>query len=406
MTTFSSRLPTDLTPGRLQQAMAELRASGTPLIDLTNSNPPQCGLGPDAGLLASSLAVPGMAEYHPDPRGELSTRQAVARYYADRGMRNEPDDIFLSASTSQAYAELIKLFADPADEVIVPQPSYPLFDMLVELEGCRPVRFASDCPSDGRWRIDVHALARAFTPRTRAVILVSPNNPTGAYLDPDEYAAIQNLCVDRVCPILLDEVFHDYPAKGLTPPTAADETSGLTVRLSGLSKVVGTPQVKLGWIRLSGEAALVRAASERLGFIADAYLSASTPAQLAAETLLRERRPIQSRIIERLEGNHRAAEMAFGQASPARLLPREGGWSLVLRLPDDEDEEELAYLLLVDDHVVVQPGYFYDFPEGEHLVLSLIPPADEFAEGVQCVASRIAGRAQATPGLGSARSST
>jgi hypothetical protein len=376
----------------LQQALAELRASGTPLIDLTNSNPPQCGLGPDAGLLAKALAMPGAAEYHPDPRGMLGARQAVARYYADRGLPTEPDNIFLSASTSQAYAELVKLFGDPGDEIIVPQPSYPLFDMLVGLEGCRPVRFASECSPDRRWRIDVDALARAFSSRTRAVILVSPNNPTGAYLAPDEYAAIQRLCADRGCPILLDEVFHDYPAGGFTPPAPIDEREGLVVRLSGLSKVVGAPQIKLGWMRLSGEIALVRAAADRLEFIADAYLSASTPAQLAAETLLPMRGPIQARIIERIDANQRAAEQAFGHASPARLLPREGGWSLVLRLPDGEDDDELAYRLLVDDHVVVQPGFFYDFPDGEHLVVSLLPPEHEFAGGMSRMAETIIAR--------------
>jgi len=323
----------------------------------------------------------------------LLVRSAVGGCYADGGLPTEPDDIFLSASTSQAYAELIKLFADPDDEIIVPQPSYPLFDMLVGLEGCRPVRFASDCSSDGHWRIDVGALARAFTTRTRAVILVSPNNPTGEYLAPEEYGALQRLCAERGCPVLLDEVFNDYRAEGFTPPSVPDEHTGLTVRLNGLSKVVGAPQLKPGWMRLRGDAAVVRADSERLEFIADAYLSASTPAQLAAEMLLPMRAPIQARIIERVEANQRTAELAFGQASQARLLPRDGGWSLVLRLADGEDDEELAYRLLVDDHVVVQPGFFYDFPEGEHLVLSLITPADDFAEGVRRVARRIAARA-------------
>jgi len=392
---FSSRLDRDLSPGRLQQAIDELRSAGTPLVDLTCSNPPQCGLGPDAGLLARALAVPEAAEYHPDPRGMLPARQAVARYcyYADRGLPTPPDDVFLSASTSQAYAELIKLFADPGDEILIPQPSYPLFDMLVGLEGCRPVRFSSTCTSDGRSHIDVDALGRAFTSRTRAVILVSPNNPTGAYLAPEEYATIQRLCADRGCPIVLDEVFHDYPAEGYAPPAAADDGAGLIVRLNGLSKVVGAPQIKLGWIRLSGDTGLVRTASERLEFIADVYLSASTPAQLAAEALLPRRGPIQARILERLSVNHRAAELAFSHGSPARLLPREGGWSLVVRLTGSEDDEELAYQLLVEDHVVVQPGFFFDFLEGEHLVLSLLPPADDFAEGVSRVARRIARRA-------------
>ena len=390
---FSSRLASDLSPGRLQQALEQLRAAGTPLIDLTCSLPPQCGLGPEAEALARALAVPRAAEYHPDPRGMLGARQAVARYYADGGLPTQPDDVFLSASTSQAYAELIKLFADPGDEILIPQPSYPLFDMLVGLEGCRPVRFSSTCTSVGRWHIDLDALGRAFTSRTRAVILVSPNNPTGAYLAPEEHVAIQRLCADRSCPLLLDEVFYDYPAKGFAPPRAVDEGTGLTVRLSGLSKVVGAPQIKLGWIRLSGETGLVRTASERLEFIADTYLSASTPAQLAAEALLPRCGPIQARILERLSVNQRAAELAFGHGSTARLLPREGGWSLVVRLPGGEDDEDLAYQLLVDDHIVVQPGFFFDFPEGEHLVLSLLPPANEFAEGVKRVARRIAARA-------------
>ncbi|MCX6071684.1 MAG: aminotransferase class I/II-fold pyridoxal phosphate-dependent enzyme, partial [Chloroflexi bacterium] len=212
------------------------------------------------------------------------------------------------------------------------------------------------------------------------------------YLAPEQYAAIRRLCSDRSCPILLDEVFHDYPAHGLRA-SSSDEASGLTVRLSGLSKVVGAPQLKLGWIRLGGDAAQARAAAARLEFIADAYLSASTPAQLATESLLPARGPIQARILERLEANERAAEQALGSESRARLLPRQGGWYLVLRLPEGEDEEELAHQLLVDDHVVVHPGYFYDFPEGEHLVLSLISPPEGFAEGVSRVARRIGTRA-------------
>jgi aspartate/methionine/tyrosine aminotransferase len=390
--TFSLRLDHDLSPGRLQRALDQARTSGAPLIDLTCSNPPQCGLGPAPDALAQALTAPRVAEYHPDPRGMPETREAVARYYADRGLATEPQDIFLSASTSQSYAELIKLFADPGDEILIPQPSYPLFDMLVTLEGCQPVPFPSPCTTEGRWRIDEVALGRAFTPRTRAVILVSPNNPTGAYLVPEQYAAIQHLCADRRCPILLDEVFHDYPATGVGATTLPDDAGGLTVRLGGLSKVVGAPQIKLGWIRLSGDAALASAAAARLEFIADTYLSASTPAQLAAESLLPTRGSIQARILERLEANQSVAEQAFGPASPARVLPREGGWYLILRLPKGEDDEDLAYQLLVDDRVVVHPGFFYDFPEGEHLVVSLIPPVDEFTEGVRRVARRIAAR--------------
>ena len=215
---FSSRLAPDLSPGRLQQALDRLRAEGAPLLDLTRANPPQCGLGPEASQLARALTAPSVAEYHPDPRGLLSTRQAVAAYYDERGLPTQPEQIFLGASTSQAYAELIKLFADPGDEILVPQPSYPLFDMLVALEGCRPVPLPSVCAPDGHWRVDRSALERAFSARTRAVILVSPNNPTGVYLTTDEQADVQRLCAEHECPLLLDEVFYDYAAEGFTVP--------------------------------------------------------------------------------------------------------------------------------------------------------------------------------------------
>lgn len=388
----ASRLASDLTSTRLQRTLDALRAAGTPLIDLTNSNPPQCGLGPEVEELAQALAAPGVAEYHPEPRGLPGTRQAVAAYYADRGLPTLPEQVFLNASTSQAYAELIKLFADPGAEIIVPQPSYPLFDMLVRLEGCRPVPCLSIPTPDGRWPLDAAALDRALTPRTRAVILVSPNNPTGMYLTPAELAGVQRLCSARGCALILDEVFYDYPAEGFAPPPALDEGEGLTVRLSGLSKVVGAPQLKLGWMRLGGAQAPVRMAGERLEFIADTYLSASTPAQLAAQMLLPRREPIQARILERLDRNQRFAAHVLGLASPARLLPREGGWYLVLRLPEVEDEEDLAFRLLIDDHVVVQPGFFFDFPEAEHLVVSLLPAEDVFAEGMQRLAARLTAR--------------
>lgn len=389
---FSSRLAADLTPGRLQRALEALRADRVPLLDLTVSNPPACGLGPEADLLARALATPQAAVYQPDPRGLLSTRQAVAGYCTRRGLPTEPESLFLCASTSQAYSELIKLFADPGDEILIPRPSYPLFEMLVGLEGCTPVPVAAEVSPDGLWRTTAASVARGFTPRTRAVILVSPNNPTGAYLDPARLSAVQRLCTERSCPLILDEVFHDYPAAGFSPPTAVDEPDGLTIRLSGLSKVVGAPQLKLGWMRLSGDPRQVRAAADRLEFIADAYLSASTPAQLAAERLLPECGPIQSRIRRRLEANQETACRTLGRGSPARLLPREGGWSLVLRLPAGVDDEDLAYRLLVEDHVLVQPGFYFDFPEGEYLVLSLLPPADQFDPGLQRLAARLAAR--------------
>jgi alanine-synthesizing transaminase len=391
---FSSRLDADLTPGRLQRALDRLRASGAPFLDLTRSNPPQFGLGPASDELTRALAVPRTAEYSPDPRGMLGARQAVARYYADRGLPTEPEAIFLSASTSQAYAELIKLFANPGDEILVPQPSYPLFDMLVTLEGCRLTRFPSYFSPESGWRIDERAFRQAFSRRTRAIILVSPNNPTGAYLAPEQLASLERVCAAKGCPLILDEVFHDYPATGFSAVGAAgEETQGLVLRLSGLSKVIGAPQIKLGWVRMSGARSTVRAAASRLEFIADTYLSASTPAQLAAEALLPVRGPLQAKIRERLGENQRAAGQVFGAGSAAHLLPREGGWYLVLRLPEGEDDEDLTYQLLVEDRVVVQPGFFFDFPQGEHLVICLLTPSAEFSEGVQRIATRLATRA-------------
>ncbi len=391
---FSSRLQPDLTPGRMQRALDRLRADDTPLLDLTCSNPPQCGLGPPPEVITRALADTGNAGYSPEPRGLLSARQAVARYYADRGLPTTPEAVFLSASTSQAYAELIKLFANPGDEILIPQPSYPLFDMLVALEGCRLRRVPSYPSPQGGWHIDEESLARALTSRTRAVILVNPNNPTGAYMPVDQLSRIRRLCAAKGCPVILDEVFYDYPAEGfaMPPVPSEDEARGLTIRLSGLSKVVGAPQIKLGWARLSGSEAAVRETGARLEFVADTYLSASTPAQLAAQTLLPARAPMQARIRERLGENQRAAGQAFG-GSTAHILPREGGWYLVVGLPEGVDDEDLAYRLLVEDSVITQPGFFFDFPQGEHLVLSLLTPVAEFAEGSTRVAARIAERA-------------
>lgn len=388
---FSSRLEPDLTPGRLARGLEAIRSAGAALLDLTCSNPPACGLGPSTHELAAALSAPAVAEYHPGPRGLPAARQAVADYYAGRGLPTRPEQIFLSASTSQSYAEVIKLFADPGDEILIPQPSYPLFDMLVGLEGCIPVRVPYTLSSDGQWRIDRSALERALSPRTRAVILVSPNNPTGAYAAREDLEAMQEMCAERGCPILLDEVFADYPASGVCAPLLNDG-GGLVIRLSGLSKVIGAPQLKLGWIRLGGEPTRVREAASRLEFIADTYLSASTPAQLAAQALLPQRAAIQNQIRERLETNQSTLRQAFDRRSAPRLLPREGGWTAVLQLPQGEDEEELAFRLLTENHTLVHPGYFYDFPQGEHLILSLIPGPGDFAEGVRRVAARLAER--------------
>ena len=391
---FSSRLDWSLRPNRISELLAEKRQAGCPVLDLTESNPTRAGLDyPQAGILAA-FADANALRYHPSPRGLDTAREAVAGYYRDRGTQVQSDNILLTASTSEAYAYLFKLLANPGDEILAPRPSYPLFEFLAGLESVRirqyPLRY------DGVWHVDFDALEQAITPRTRGVVVVNPNNPTGSFLKRAELERLDSLAAERGLAILSDEVFRDYAfaEEAERVSTLAGDRQALTFSMSGLSKIAGLPQMKLGWIIVNGGASgpnrdkTCDRAMDALELIADTYLSVSTPVQVALPRLLALSGGIMDQIRERTDANlTRLRETMLGSA--ATLLRTEGGWYAVLQVPRTRSEEEWTLKLLGESDVLVQPGFFFDFESEAFLVLSLLPEPATFAEGVSRLRSII-----------------
>jgi alanine-synthesizing transaminase len=379
---FSARTRWDLSANRLNAALeAKRRGGASRVLDLTESNPTRAGLAAPADLLAG-LGHSASLLYEPAPFGLRGAREAVAADHGRRGRDVDPDRILLTASTSEAYAFLFKLLCDPGDEVLVPRPGYPLFEYLANLESVRVSPYALEY--DGRWHLNASALAGAVTPRTRAVVVVNPNNPTGAFLKQDELLALEAFCAERGLALVSDEVFADYaftddPQRA---ESVARDGPALAFSLGGLSKSCALPQLKLAWCVVSGPEALRREAWSRLEVVADTYLSVSTPVQHAAPALLARREELQAPVRARIASNLAGLRARLAGASPASLLEPEGGWSAVLRVPATMPEEEIVLRLLDDHDVLVHPGYFFDFPREAYLVLSLLPQPAVFAEGV------------------------
>ncbi len=379
---FASRIDVDLTPNALAQALAARRAAGGRILDLTLSNPTQAGFAyPEAEILAA-LAAPAALRYEPEPRGLPAARAAVSAYYAARGESVDADDVLITASTSESYALLMKLLAEPGDEILVPAPSYPLFDVLAALESVSLVRYPLEHAPDRGWRIGRAALERALSPRTRAVVVVHPNNPTGSYVQADERAWLEALCARRGLPLIADEVFLDYGRHAPCETSFATTQGALAFTLSGLSKLAGLPQLKLGWIALAGPGWLRREARDRLEFIADAYLSVGAPVQHATASLLGLRGQIQQQIAARVDANESQLRERCASAAGCRLLARDGGWYAVVELAREIDEEALCVALLAQHGVLVHPGFFFDFERPGVLVVSLLTKPEELATGL------------------------
>lgn len=386
---FSTRTAWSLEPNPLARLLTARRAAGAPLTDLTASNPTECGFDYDVAGILQALADPAQLHYAPTPRGSATARAAIAAYYAERGAAVDPAQIFLTAGTSEAYAWCFKLLADPGDAVLIPQPSYPLFDYLAGLESVQPLPYP--LRYDGEWHLDFPALEAAITPRTRAVVVVHPNNPTGSFLKRAEYGRLAEICRAHRLAIICDEVFADYAyaPDAARMPTPAGTGAVLTFTLNGLSKVAGLPQMKLGWIVVSGPPEARTGALARLEVIADTYLAVGTPVQLALPALLAGSRGLRAQIQGRVATNRRALDVALSGDLPAHALPAEGGWYAIVRLPAARSEEEWALALLERHNVLVQPGYFYDLPFAPALVLSLLPPPAVFAHGVAGLARQV-----------------
>ncbi len=382
---FSSRLSWDLRPNRLAQLLEEKRRAGVQVLDLTESNPTRSGFVYPADEILQALGDACSLRYDPAPAGDPAAREAVASYYSARGLAVSPDRILLTASTSEAYSFVFKLLANPGDEVLVPRPSYPLFDFLAALESVRTVRYPFFYHEG--WELDAAALRAGLTDRTRAVVIVNPNNPTGSFLKQEERAALVSLCRERELALISDEVFSDYtfPAAEQDPrrvASLAGEEQVLTFCLSGLSKVAGLPQMKAGWIVLAGPAAAQAAARERLELIADTYLSVATPTQHALPRLLALGEAVRSQIQARVRENLAWLQAAIASESSCGVLQAEGGWYAIIQVPRTRSEEQWCLDLLERDHVLVQPGFFYDFDAEAYLVVSLLPPTETFHEGI------------------------
>ena len=375
-------------PNEWSELAAARRRSGLPLLDLTISNPTLAGLGDTELPLHLAFASAPTFVYNPNPQGALAAREAVASWYADRlplapSVRLNPDDILLTASSSESYAFLFQALCEPGDEVLAPLPSYPLFEYLAGLNGVRLGFYR--LAYHGEWQIDFDSLARAITPRTRAVVVVNPNNPTGSFIREAEKLQLLEICAAHRLVLIADEVFEEFPlaANGPRSSFSAPQRQALCVSLGGLSKSAGLPQMKLGWMILNGPEAALSALRERLLLVADTYLSVSTPVQAALPALLEFGRSVGGQIRSRVEANYGFLREAVAAAPHLSALPVEGGWNTVLRLPGIFTDAQWCAGLIREAGVLVQPGYLYDFEEEAMLVLSLLTNPDIFEPGVE-----------------------
>ncbi len=384
---FASRTNWNLTPNSLSEALAECRAAGKSVLDFTASNPTECGFTYDAEAILAALQDPAVLSYAPDPRGLLAAREAVCGYYATRSDVLTPDNLILTTSTSEAYSFVFRLLCESGDEVLVPQPSYPLFDFLADLHDVKLVRYP--LLYDHGWQIDFHALRQVLTARTRAVIVVNPNNPTGNFCKAAEIAELNAICSARGTAIIADEVFLDYSLLPEPPRSFVTNNAAPTFTMSGLSKIAGLPQFKASWLAVSGPSEWKRDALERLEVIADTFLSMNAPVQHAMPKLLALRAPFQRQLQARVRENLIELDRRLAARQPTRdtrniaRLEVEGGWYAVLTLPASCSSDEVALRLLTEHGAYVHPGHFYEFAGDRRLVVSLITPPAEFATGVR-----------------------
>ena len=377
---FAKRTNWNLALNRLSEALAAHRAAGKPLLDLTLSNPTECGFYYDEKAILRALQNPAALKYEPNPRGVEIARRAVAQYYAELGSTISVGDIFLTTSTSEAYSFVFRLLCDPGDELLIPAPSYPLFGFLADIQDVTLVRYP--LLYDHGWQIDFHSLERAITPRTRGIIVVHPNNPTGHFCKLEEQTKLNEICSSRQIAIIADEVFLDFALAEKKPASFAANSEALTFTLSGLSKICGLPQMKAAWLIVNGPQPWKAQALERLELIADTYLSLNAPIQLAIPAFLSQRQAFQKQLMARIRQNLAELDRQLARQTSCARLELEGGWYAVLRVPATRPDEDLAVELLTSKGVYVHPGHFFDFPSEGHLVVSLLAAEPSFTDAV------------------------
>ena len=394
---FAERTNWNLTPNRLSEALAQHLAAGKKLFDLSASNPTEVGFAYDGETILHALCDPTALTYVPDPKGLLRARQGVAEYYSDRGDEVAVEDIVLTTSTSEAYSFVFRTLCSPGDELLVPAPSYPLFGFLADIHDVRLVHYP--LAYENGWQVDFPALEQAITPRTRGIIVVNPNNPTGHFVKLEELARLNEICTARNIALIADEVFLDFVhgdlatrrdivrvprprgENGKKQASLAVNAGALTFTMSGLSKISGLPQMKAAWLVASGPAAIKKQALDRVEIIADTYLSMNAPVQLALPVLLQQRHGFQKQVLTRVRRNVGELDRQLVTRKTCSRLEIEGGWYAVVRVPVTLPDDDLAVELLTKKGIYVHPGHFYDFAKDGHLIVSLIMPEREFAEG-------------------------
>jgi alanine-synthesizing transaminase len=387
MSSFARRTAWNLTTNRYTETLEEHRRAGKELLDLTASNPTTIGLQYNEADLLRALSDRRALRYDPQAKGLLTARAAVAGYYTEHGIALSADDLVLTTSTSEAYSFVFRLLCDPADAVLVPTPSYPLFDFLAEIQDVK--LFPYELVYDHGWQIDFPSVRAAIDraqdsgARCRAVLVVHPNNPTGSYVKMHEAGELNRICAAGNMAIIADEVFLDYSLATEDRLTFAANPDALTFTLSGLSKISALPQMKVAWIAVSGPDPVKREALARLEVIADTYLSMNAPVQLAVPEMLAQRHDIQAQLLKRVRENLVELDEQLAKQRLCERLVIDGGWYAVVRVPATSSDEDLAIALLQRTGVLVQPGHFYDFAGDGYLVLSLIAPGTEFREGVK-----------------------
>ena len=393
---FSKRTDWKLEENAFTHALRRHTRSGKAVLDLTASNPTTCHFQYDEAAILSALNTKEALQYEPVPWGLASARASVVEYYRqqDPTARLDPDRLILTTGTSEAYSFLFRLLCEPGDEIVIAQPSYPLFEFLATIQDVKlcPFRLVYDYG----WQIDFHALQKAIGARTRAILLVHPNNPTGNFIGADEAEQLQTICRERNLALVVDEVFLDYQIRAGNSPrkwhgSFVSSDHALIFVLSGLSKIAALPQMKVGWIAASGPDALVRDAMARLEIISDTYLSLSAPIQHALPALLGQREKMQRQLHGRIGSNLTQLDEGLARQKLVSRLELEGGWYAVLRVPAVQSDEDLSIRLLEDHSVLVQPGHFYEFADEGYLIVSLLTPADQFAEGIRRLLACVAG---------------
>jgi len=381
---FADRTNWDFAPNRLSKALAALPA-GRPVIDLTTSNPTAAGFKYDERTFRRAIRSSVFSRYEPEAKGLLHARRAVAEYYAARKLNISTDDMILTTSTSEAYSFVFRTICNPGDEILVPAPSYPLFAFLADIQDVRLARYP--LVYDHGWQLDFHALEQAITPRTRGIIVVNPNNPTGHFCKPTEIVRLNEICSSRRLALVADEVFLDFALQSKNPPSLAGNSGTLTFTMSGISKISGLPQMKAAWLITSGPEQWKAAALARLELIADTFLSMNTVIQGAIPEFLKQRRGFQKQLMARVRKNLAELDKQLSAQKVGSRLAIEGGWYAVLRVPAVRSDEDLAIELLTRKSVYVHPGHFYDFQADGYLVVSLIVPEKDFAKGMKLLLS-------------------